>query len=231
MRDKIMDTEYFQEYILQQKNRILKFSTKLDNAEVREDRIFPVKKKIDAIKYSIFEAEYSNGEYLDKLRLDFLDIIRNMPKYWNPVSGYLEMLWMLSIAIMFEVDGEEWDILSQLVYDSNINDWLLGYLLSSRDGNHQFHNWQIKMQNPYEYLKNIIVDSQQKVTDIQDYLENKWYDAHNEMAWYDIHKNKEKLYSGYWSYESGAIVKILGLDDNCLKNVLFYPFDLAHYSR
>lgn len=39
----------------------------------------------------------------------------------------------------------------------------------------------------------------------------------------------EKLYSGYWSFESGAVVKILGLDDNELEDVKYYPYDLVHF--
>ena len=47
--------------------------------------------------------------------------------------------------------------------------------------------------------------------------------------WYDIHKAKEKLYYGYWSFEAGAIAKILNLDDSNLKDVPYYPYDLVHY--
>ena len=31
---------------------------------------------------------------------------------------------------------------------------------------------------------------------------------------------------GYWSFESGALVKILGLDDSSLKEVQYYPYDM-----
>ena len=40
---------------------------------------------------------------------------------------------------------------------------------------------------------------------------------------------KEKLYYGYWSFEAGAIAKILNLDDSNLKDVPYYPYDLVHY--
>ncbi len=51
------------------------------------------------------------------------------------------------------------------------------------------------------------------------------------MGWYDIHKTKEKLYYGYWSFETGAIAKILNLDDSSLKDVSYYPYDLVHYKE
>ena len=32
-----------------------------------------------------------------------------------------------------------------------------------------------------------------------------------------------------WSFEAGAIAKILNLDDECLKGAKYYPYDLAHF--
>ncbi|KXY58127.1 hypothetical protein AT278_02010 [Bacillus cereus] len=50
---------------------------------------------------------------------------------------------------------------------------------------------------------------------------------------YDAHENKNKndIYSGYWSFESGAIVKILKLDDSNLKDTSYYPYDMVHYQE
>lgn len=45
VRDTIQDKEYFLEYIAEEEKRINKFETKLRNNEVREDRIWNVKKK------------------------------------------------------------------------------------------------------------------------------------------------------------------------------------------
>ena len=36
-------------------------------------------------------------------------------------------------------------------------------------------------------------------------------------------------YCGYWSFEAGAIVKLLGIDDTILKDMKYYPYDLVHY--
>lgn len=231
MRDSIKDEQYFDEYITQQENRISKFCHKLQSGEVEEDRVIPITKKINDLRFSVFEAKYSQGEDLDILRKEFSNIVFSMPQFHKPTHVYVDMLWMLSIAVMLEVDSDEWDALSALILASNVNDWLLGYLLSSRGGNCQYRNWQIKMENPYDYLRNIIENSTNKERDLKNYLENKWYKAHNEMAWYEIHNHNEKLYSGYWSYESGAISKILGINDESMKCVAYYPYDMAHYKK
>lgn len=229
MRDTIKNKPYFEEYIARQESRILKFSDKLHNGEVKEDRIFPVQKKIYNLKFSIFQAKYSKGEDLEILKEDFLKIVLEFPKYWSSVSGYIDMLWMLSIAIMFEVDTKELEILSNLIVKNNVEDWLLGYLLSSRDIKCPYSDWEFQFDNPYGHLKKIISHSNNPGKDLKDYLENKWYTSHDDMAWYEIHNHDEKLYSGYWSYESGAIAKILNIDDRTLREVKYYPYDLVHY--
>ena len=48
---------------------------------------------------------------------------------------------------------------------------------------------------------------------------------------YEAHKSSQNIYYGYWSFEAGAIAKILNLDDSNLKDVPYYPYDLVHYKR
>ncbi|MDR2570707.1 MAG: DUF1911 domain-containing protein, partial [Oscillospiraceae bacterium] len=42
---------------------------------------------------------------------------------------------------------------------------------------------------------------------------------------------KNSFYSGYWSYESGAVAKILRLDDTGWEDMKYYPYDMVHYRR
>ncbi|WP_404479111.1 PoNe immunity protein domain-containing protein [Sphingobacterium sp. ML3W] len=37
------------------------------------------------------------------------------------------------------------------------------------------------------------------------------------------------MYTGYWSFESGTLVKILSLDDGSCKELQYYPYDLVHW--
>ncbi|RKO68268.1 DUF1911 domain-containing protein [Sphingobacterium puteale] len=43
-----------------------------------------------------------------------------------------------------------------------------------------------------------------------------------------MHHTKCNIHTGYWSFESGALVKILGLDDGHFKELQYYPYDLVH---
>ncbi|MDR0574163.1 MAG: DUF1911 domain-containing protein [Tannerella sp.] len=53
---------------------------------------------------------------------------------------------------------------------------------------------------------------------------------HSDTGWYNDHKNGGNLHYGYWSFESGALVKILGLDDSSLKDMQYYPYDMVHWT-
>lgn len=56
-----------------------------------------------------------------------------------------------------------------------------------------------------------------------------WYNE--DCGCYETHKSKQNIYYGYWSFEAGAIAKILNLDDSRLKDVPYYPYDLVHYKK
>lgn len=102
-----MNEKYFREYILEEIGRIKKFQNKLENNEVREDRIYSVKRKIDAIQFELLIARYSSGEDIEKLENDFIQLLNDMPLYWNGNSIYIDMLWMMALAILFDVSREK----------------------------------------------------------------------------------------------------------------------------
>ncbi|MNY61286.1 hypothetical protein D3C86_1979500 [compost metagenome] len=48
--------------------------------------------------------------------------------------------------------------------------------------------------------------------------------------WYDNDKNRNDVFFGYWSFESAAFMKILGLEDTILQSQQYYPYDLLHWN-
>ena len=84
----------------------------------------------------------------------------------------------------------------------------------------------------YDCLKSILENDEKRACEeLKEYLQKKWYEIHRECAWYDSHKSSKNVYYGYWSFEAGAIAKILNLDDSSLKDVPYYPYDLVHYKK
>ena len=230
MRDTVMNEQYFAEYILEETERIRKFQNKLENNEVRDDRIYSVKRKIDAIQFELLIARYSAGEDVEKLENDFMQLLNDMPLYWNGNSDYIDMLWMMALAILFDVNREQFGILSDLVTQYNRKDALLEFFVNYKmNGNIGQLKGDYSFGFPYDKLTDIVTNREKAVEKLKEYLEKYWYVGHKNMGWYDIHKAKEKLYYGYWSFEAGAIAKILNLDDSNLKDVPYYPYDLVHY--
>lgn len=232
MRDALMSEQYFDKYIQEETERINKFTTKLKNNEVKENRIFSVRKKIDSIRFGLLIAKYSYGEEIDKLESEYIQLLKDMPLYWNNNSNYVDMLWMMSLAILFDVSKEQFSILSDLVEKYNRNDALFDFFIKYKErGIIEDINGNCSFGFPYEKLISILSDKEKCVDNLKEYLEKYWYVGHRNMGWYDIHKTKEKLYYGYWSFEVGAIAKILNLDDRSLKDVSYYPYDLVHYKE
>lgn len=228
MRDKIKNKQYFIDYIAEDEARIHNFQTKLDNNEVRSDRILPVKRMIHFLKHNLLIAKYSMGNDVGDLASDFEETIFLLPEIWE-VESYSLKLSIVSISILLDISRKSSEILLGLMRKTK-TDWLLDYLL------HYFDRKIIISENllfpSYKSLYNAANEkTEDAVSLIKNYLESKWYKGHINCDWYDSHKSKEKIYSGYWSFESGAIVKILGLNDAILKDVPYYPYDMVHYKK
>ena len=141
-----------------------------------------------------------------------------MKELWNP-GRYEDMLWMLSIGVMLEIEDDFFNVLVNLVENSELNDFLYNFIIHSRKENVKYQNSPLLIEVPFNSLITVIkAPGEGKAIDyMKEYLLEKWYVGHEDMGWYECHKHPEKLYFGYWSFESGAIVKILGLDDSVLK--------------
>lgn len=231
MRDIVMNEQYFSEYIQEELQRVKKFMDKLEKNEVREDRVYSVKKKIDSIKFGLLIAKYSYGEDIRILEPEFLQLLNDMPMYWKKESSYVDMVWMMSLAILFDVNEEKFRVLSDLVRQYNYEDALLDFFIKYKEqGVIEKIEGDFIYGFPYDKLGIVVTDDNNAEERLKEYLEKNWYSGHKEMSWYDIHKAKEKLYYGYWSFEAGAIAKILNINDENLKNTPYYPYDLVHYN-
>ncbi|WP_271782005.1 PoNe immunity protein domain-containing protein [Aquimarina algiphila] len=232
MRDKLKDKKYFEEFVNQTEKRVSNFSSKLNNNEVKEDRISNVEGKINSLKYELIEANYSRGEELKNITAFFYDYLTGFLKNWES-SNYIGLLWNLSISIMLEIDDTEFNKLVQLVLKDNLNDYLIDFLVYSKDNTKDIKHANFEFDTPYKSLAEVISlaknDKQESVNRLKIYLEKEWYKGHSDMGWYNSHKESMLLYSGYWCWEAGALVKILGLDDRILEDQQYYPYDMVHF--
>lgn len=121
-------------------------------------------------------------------------------------------------------DGEE---------ETNVGaDWLLEELLSYTPLN-RYETETVSVTQPYEAFIDAMSseDNNTALKDIDRYLKH-WYKDLAGTGWHDSHKEDGSGYYGYWSFEAGAAVVLLGIeDDSSLHQYLYYPKDLVAWCR
>ncbi len=89
-------------------------------------------------------------------------------------------------------------------------------------------NRQLLFPDAFSTLQKVVYE-ENKVELLKKYLISEWYTE--DCGCYGAHESKQNIYYGYWSFEAGAIAKILNIDDNSIKNISYYPYDLVHYRK
>lgn len=170
---------------------------------------------------------------MEKIEPIYYSLIESMEQSWKKSNGYIEMIWTLSIGIMLEVEKEIFDKLKSLVERDNLNDYLVDFLLQHSATQWSKQTTRFEFPVPYKNLSEVIgvsfTDKYKALELLKNYLQKKWYKGHSDMGWYNAHKSKFNIHTGYWSFESGAVAKILQLDDSSLKEQQYYPYDMVHW--
>ncbi len=193
-------------------------------------------------------AMYSKGQEISELKLLCEQAITYMEASWgkrnseeftygdepNPYftyDQYWKLITVLSLGVLLDVSNNEFSKFVKIREKVQEKDYLLDTIISYRINSYEVVEHTMAT-NPYQEFKSIIkVSKTDKVIAsemLKTYLETKWYNDNKEMYWYGYHKDS-RLYFGYWSFESGALVKILGLDDTILKDQQYYPYDMVHW--
>lgn len=224
MRDQLRDLNYFNHFIEEEEQRIVRFNRKLEAGEVKQNRIFSVNFKVHSIKLNIMIAKYSRGDCIEDLLPEYVDLAQEWVKVFRS-DDYNYALWMVSLAVLLNVEGAIKSKYLNMLHNADVHDWLLDYLLTGIASNGEDLLWP----NEYGYLKRIIEEKSVNHDSIFQYLKN-WYQNNADCGWYDTHKCKEALYAGYWSFEIGAVAKLMHADDCQLTKAKYYPYDLVHFN-
>lgn len=173
---------------------------------------------------------YSRGDDIISIRECFTELLEGEIFVSNLHNRYVDFLWLFSIGILLEMDDVLLKRLIYLVERDNLNDRLIDFLIEFRYSEWNGKSTSFLHDNPYKAFDQIINTNKLAATErLKQYLEKEWYKGHNDIGWYESHKSKENIYSGYWSFESAAIVKIMELDDSSFKDNIYYPYDLVHW--
>ena len=169
-------------------------------------------------------ATYTAGYSIEKFREEYLKFVDSLLPVWFSNSGYDEMIWALSIGILLEINDEIFDQLVDLVKKDDPEDYLIDYLIQSRHP-----DWKIRINynfpRPYGFTRKIIEEenAEQALKLLKEYVTKKWYPGHRDTGWYDLHKENIDNYYGYWSFESGALCRLKGLDYKQVRRASVFP--------
>jgi hypothetical protein len=137
---------------------------------------------------------------------------------------------MLSVGIMLEIETKEFEKIVNLIKKDNPKDYLIDLLINYKMPEWERSNKKFMWKKPYQAFEEIEplskTNKEDAIIRLKKYLQKQWLPAN------DIGKSRGKSYHcGYYSFESGAIVKIFGLDDTIIKDLNYYPYDMVHYKN
>ena len=235
MRDRIKDEHYFNSLIQKEKESIIMFEDAVKKTTLEKGELDRGTRNGYNILINSYEKEinllYSLGEDLATIEEVYKKLLLYYSKMWDRKYGYIELIKVLSLAVLFEVDRSDIFELEKKLISEKFDDYLVNFLIQKIDSTWERKGEEFEFKG-YDCLKQILEkDREIACEELKEYLLEKWYEIHRECAWYDSHKSNKNVYYGYWSFEAGAIAKILNLDDSSLKDVPYYPYDLVHYKK
>jgi hypothetical protein len=195
---------------------------------------------------------YSVGDDIEVLRPLLSQAIKyqaikwkdNNSRYLLDEDGYYDLVTMLSMAVLLEVSKQEVIILMNMWRGKSFtdNDILLELLFSALLPKEEYEEYSKEFREarksgisiggengPYVFVKGLLALKDKKAQEKYmktNYIKHWYRRCKNIIAWYNIHKENILGYYGYWSFESVALTKILGLDDSSYRDNQFYPKDM-----
>lgn len=230
IRDKFKNSSYFIQYNNEQiegiqnfKNSFAKAKDGTTNKEIFADTI--------VLYYlDLFIASYSNNATKNELETIILELLPFL-EFTELYDSYVEALWLLSVSYALDIDPSKLVILKQRIVENEYDDYLVSSILDEIFGGTQI-NKRFNWKRPYEKLQPVLdLKQNADIQVISNYLKKHWYSGHSDSSWYDTHKSDKLAYSGYWAFETAALVKMFGLDDSSLQGVEYYPYDILRMNQ
>ncbi len=253
MRDKLKDKNYFESYIYELDEMIALNNLNLEKGRIPDVRVIWVKMNTFNYQLNKVIALYSIGASFEQITQEFLQVINiffmeawvekstkvhlGANKYLDQytVESHGKMLRMLSIGYLLNIEENIFKILVNKIDVDNISDNLFEFIIKARipyrlqKREEDYDNDKSIILRVYEKLRKAIKAKHKSdsITLIEEYLKKDF--NHKYSGFYNSHKSRANVYYGYWSFESVAIMSILGLDDRDLRDNKYYPKDIFDY--
>jgi hypothetical protein len=234
-REVFKEPEYF-EYQIEVKNRgIARYKEVVKNPETESKHRRRLCYTIFSEQLQLLIARYSIGEEISVLKNSFPEVIDALNKYhqqegyepfnFRTLEVYIHALWLVSLALLFEVSDEHFNLLVTLI-DQDGQDALFDRLIALRTSSRlPSSNVLLHPKAYYSLYASLDVEGEERDRLIDKFLKE-YYQNMKETYWDSSHLRKGGFF-GYWIFELAAFVKFLNIDDINFANNIYYPRDLT----
>ena len=238
MRDKRKDKEYFEKYIQAIGEHIHDTAALIEKVKNEKGEDFQGFLNgcviLEDYYKDMINGLYCIDEPIEKIEIIFPKLNGCITKYWRKGnSSYWNLIEALSLAVLLNAEKEEVEKLKELLKKENVKDYLIDYMMNYLDKDWEVKTDELMFKSPFSKLKKVTeCENKKEALDLlKNYLDKDWYKSRKSTGWYDSHEKDRLLYSGYWSYEAGAVSKIMGLEDEDMREQQYYPYDMVHFKR
>jgi hypothetical protein len=253
MRDKFKDVSYFNKMISTLYESIDRLTNWIEIGKTPLERVDFVKRSIVQNYILISQCKYSSvsdfSSIKDDLKKCFQKCYESWDGFWNvefndiklkqyTLSGYDEMSSMLSLGYLLDVADEDFKKLIEVIDRDGVKDFLFEFIIRAKLKDREpitEESYQefFGVPQTFEKLRQAITETDKSKAEklVKEFITKDWYKNHKGQGWYDCHKSKHDTYFGYWSFETAAVVKIMGLDDSSFIDCQYYPKDLVNHTE
>jgi hypothetical protein len=144
------------------------------------------------------------------------------------IDDYVKSLWLLSFALLFDVDQPTLDRLLRCIGNEG-KDLLFERLVSTRITGRRAAE-KLVWPRPYEPLYRAIGSSPAEKPELLQKFLKSWYKSLKQCYWHECHKGpKGGGFFGYWAIEAAGVAKTFAIDDGAFRDMPYYPRDLVRH--
>jgi len=239
MRDQLKDIEYFEKRYKNDSMHFEEICSECNDALAElAEKGDDYKGKIHLYFYEIalefqmkFYSGYSLGLPMKELKKDFPKLVDAILNSWKG-EVYDDIEFVLCLAIIFDIDRNKMKPILDLLIKYDYQDYILDNLAHYINSDFTIRTSKMKYKKKSSPIAKIIklseTSKEDAVSSLVNYLHNKWFSLQTDSVIDNQSHLRKDQYRGYWSIESAALVKMLGLNDDILKDCKYYPYDLLH---
>lgn len=220
VRDTRKPVSYFNKFISYEENRIKEKSDKLDKCDSK-DSAMRVASSLFLFQMNLLIASFSKGESKSDLKSIYHDCVTTAMRM--KTLTYEDALRLASFAIMLD-DTDDFELVYDHFKDVFSSDKLLKGLSSYAITGSASWSGSYKFSAIFSGIDAIINagSKDEKEKAMLSYL-GTWYDNNEDSSWYNTLNSGNNTYYGYWSFESGALAIIFGLNMSKLSSNEYFP--------